>query len=89
MASRKYAFEIGQAVNLRNGIAGKVVARAPDADYPKVVQVTPQNISQFEGEKLDALVITVVEVNAYQVEFEGDNGRPDTAWWQEDMLSAA
>lgn len=89
MASRKYAFEVGQTVDIKFSGAGKVLARAPDADYVKAVQVTPQNIAQFEGAKLDQFVDYRFEVNAYQVQFMGDNDRPDTAWWLEDMLRAA
>jgi hypothetical protein len=84
--NRTYAFDLNQAVKLKTGIAGKVLARAPDADHVATVEITPANVHRFEGAKLGQAVEVAIEVNAYQIEFAGDNGRPDTAWWQEDML---
>ena len=89
MPDRKYTFAVGAAVGIRNSaIVGKVLARDAEPDQPKTFEVTPDNIARFEGAKLGDRVEVLLQVNAYQVEFTGDNGRPDSAWWQEDMLES-
>lgn len=90
MPETKFVFAVGAAVAIRNSaIAGKVLSRDAEPDQPKTFEVTPDNIARFEGAKLGDRVEVLLPVNAYQVEFTGDNGRPDSAWWHEDMLEAA
>lgn len=94
MTTREYKFAMNAAVAITAaGIVGKVIDRQAEPDAVKSVEVTHKMIDRlvkdgFKGRIGDRVSIAI-PVNAYRVEFVGENGRPDTAWWHEDMLVAA
>lgn len=85
---RHYAFALQQAVIIRSGLKGTVIDRAEEPDRPTTVDVTSKNASQLKA-KPGSRVQVMVPVNAYRVEFIGDNGRTASDWWHEDMLVKA
>jgi hypothetical protein len=85
---RHYAFALQQAVTVKNGPKGVVIDRAEEPDRSTTVDVTSRNAAQLKA-KPGERVQVMVPINAYRVEFIGDNGRTASDWWHEDMLVKA
>lgn len=88
MDQREYKFDLGQAVHIPRGRKGKVIDRQPDQDRVETVQCRKTDKGAYAGG--DGLFYKSVahDVNAYRIEYPGDDGKSATDWWHEEMLRA-
>ncbi len=82
---RVYKFEIGQAVRIKDGvagIAGEIVDRMAEPDHTE-----QYDIKTFPDGRCTSKS-RLVPMNSYMVKFTDKNGRAATAWWNEDAMIA-
>lgn len=86
-SARKYKFHLKEAVSIPRGRAGIIIDRRPDHDHVQTVQCrnTDAGAQQFADGSFYRSIAH--HVNAYRVEYVGDDGRPATDWWHEEMLA--